>query len=116
MRRTWWEFGIGIAVLLLVVMSVNCTLDVSGLPGMKERPDQENAYTCRCECKLQVQNPTPNPDYTRSLNVCAPFQLNPNVNPARNKTPYRTSRSSLTARTASAKSMQQWPACVRPEV
>ena len=60
MRRTWWEFRIGIAVLLLVVMSVNCTLDVSGLPRMKERPDQENAVPV---VRVQITSPESDPGY-----------------------------------------------------
>jgi hypothetical protein len=87
MRRTWWEFGISAAVLLLVSMSLNCALETSGLPGIGPRDDQENAYACSCACKLQVENPTPEPNFSQPLNVCAPFELNPNVNLARNGTP-----------------------------
>ena len=87
MRRTWWEFGISAAVLLLVSMSINCALETSGLPGIEPRDDQENAYTCRCECDIEVPNPKEGPEVKQSLTVCAPFELNPNVNPARNGAP-----------------------------
>ena len=33
MRRTWWEYGISAAVLLLVSMSINCEL----IAGLQER-------------------------------------------------------------------------------
>jgi hypothetical protein len=41
MRRTWWEFGRSAAVLLLVSMSLNCALEVWGLPGGIERSDSQ---------------------------------------------------------------------------
>ena len=37
MRRTWWEFGISAAVLLLVSMSLNCALETSGLGGIEAK-------------------------------------------------------------------------------
>ena len=55
MRRTWWEYGISAAVLLLVSLSINCEL-IAGLqerfPPVDDPGGQENAYTC--ECSLTV--------------------------------------------------------------
>lgn len=71
MQRTWWEMGISTVLLLLVSLSVNCALDVGGLPGgevvvVPPPEDTENAYTCHCTCVFEsgIEN--------KNLNVCIP--------------------------------------------
>ena len=74
MRLKWWEIGLSAALLLHLLISINCTFDPSGIPGEQiMQGGLPNAYQCNCACA----DPS---DFTNAnLRVCAPPGLNPNL-------------------------------------
>src|SRR5262245_29092653 len=74
MQRTWWDIGIGAALLLLVGMSVSCVLDVQGILSLEPVDGNKvNTYRCVCDCETQQGQ-----GIRLSLDVCVPDTLNGN--------------------------------------
>ena len=73
-------------------LSLNCALEVGGLgPGteiVEETEGQANAYRCQCNCTAFLSGSNqPFELKVPPLNVCVPFELNPNRNQLRNGAP-----------------------------
>ena len=77
MRLKWWEIGISLTLLVLLLFKWACTFDQSGVLLEEVPQNQDNVVRCACRCEVP---PFTTPVIDVFVDVCMPLGLNANLN------------------------------------